>query len=803
VIPLPIDPFIERIWAALQRERAVVVTAQPGAGKTTRLPPALLGAGPAIVLQPRRIAARTVAGRICAERGWTLGREAGYQVRFERRYSPDTKLLVVTEGILTARLQSDPLLSDFSTIVIDEFHERSVHADLAIALSRQAWRARDDLRIVVMSATLDVGPVSAFLGGCPVFEVPGRTFPLDVSYAPGLAPDVAAAELAASCGGDVLCFMPGAAEIRRAVDAIAARTGDRGLDVLALHGGLDADEQARVLALAPAGRSRVIVATNIAETSITIPGITAVVDAGLQKVARYDAARGIDSLVTERISQDAADQRAGRAGRVSSGRVVRLWNARDRLRRHREADIHRIDLSAVALDIFAWGGHPRDLEWYEPPPPDAVSSALRLLERLGAVRDRALTEVGRLMHQLPVHPRLARLLIDARGAWPAVQACALLSERLYLAPRTQTTSADLLSALDTWDSVPVHVKQVARDIDRQVAAVFGDAHRRRRLADADFRRAILAAYPDRVGRRREPGSARVKLSSGTGAVVGRESGVTDGEFLVGLDVRAATALSSPHSRHSRAPEGTGESIIRIAARLEPEWLQPNSEEVRHWYDDASGQVRASRIGHYDAIVLTETPVPVDTEKAAPLLMKAWLSRGPDQQDERLLRRLRFAGYNDIDVPALVAVAARGRRALSDVHLAFAVAPDVQRALDRGAPDCLSVPSGRSVPLEYTSDGGVTAALKLQELFGLGETPRLGPRRVPVLLALLAPNGRPVQMTRDLASFWARTYPDVRRELRGRYPKHPWPEDPWTAIPTTGTTKRLAGDQTTPPGKKTR
>lgn len=800
MIPLPIDPFIERIRAALQRERAVVVTAQPGAGKTTRVPPALLQAGPVIVLQPRRIAAKTVAARVCAERGWALGREVGYQVRFDRRYSPDTKLLVVTEGILTARLQTDPLLSDFSTIVIDEFHERSVHADLAIALSRQAWRARDDLRIVVMSATLDVEPVSAFLGGCPILEVPGRTFPLDISYSPGLPADVAAADAAATCGGDVLCFMPGAAEIRRTVDAIAARTGG-GLDVLALHGGLDADEQARVLAPAHAGRSRIIVATNIAETSITVPGITAVVDAGLQKVARYDAGRGIDSLATERISQDAADQRAGRAGRVSSGRVVRLWDARDRLRPRRDADVHRIDLAAVALDIFAWGGDPRDLDWYEPPPPDALNAALHLLDRLGAVSDHALTTVGRLMHRLPVHPRLARLLIDTRGAWPAVQACALLSERHYLAPRTQTTSADLLSALDTWDAVPSHVKQVARDIGRHVAALFDVP--RGPLAEADFRRAMLAAYPDRVGRRREPGSARVKLSSGTGAVVGRESGVTDGEFLVALDVRSAADVPLPARGYSRTREQPRESIIRIAARLEPEWLQPNREEVRHWYDEASGQVRASRIGQYDTIVLSETPVPVDADTAAALLVKAWLARRPEQGDERLLRRLRFAGHDDVDVPALVASAAHGCRALSDVRLARAMAPDLQRTLERDAPNHLPVPSGRSVPLDYTDDGGVTAAVKLQELFGLGETPRLGPRRVPVLLALLAPNGRPVQMTRDLASFWARTYPDVRRELKGRYPKHPWPENPWTAIPTARTKQRPAGDYARPPGKKTR
>lgn len=801
MVPLPIDPFIEKIRSALATARAVIVTAEPGAGKTTRLPPALLDAGPAIVLQPRRVAARAVATRICAERGWSLGRQVGYQVRFDRRLSPETQLLVVTEGILTARLQADPLLSDFSTVIIDEFHERSIHADLALALAKQAWRARDDLRIVVMSATLDVRPASDFLDGCPVVEVPGRTFPIDISYAPGAAPDRTAADLAIAGAGDVLCFMPGAAEIRRTIELIAAHVGSHSIDLLPLHGGLGPDEQARAIAATAGRRTRVIVATNIAETSVTVPGVTAVVDAGLQKIARYDAPRGIDSLVTERISQDAADQRAGRAGRVSAGRVVRLWDARDRLRAHRDADIHRIDLAAVALDVFAWGGHPHQLEWYERPREDALASALRLLERLGALRENVLTEMGRRMHQVPVHPRFARLLLAAGGAWPAVQACALLSERHYLSPRTHATTADLLSALDSWETVPAHVKQVAGDIDRHVARLFGNA-RPRHLDDAEFRRAMLAAYPDRVGQRREPGSARVKLASGTGAVMGRESGVTGGAFLVALDVRAPAAAPSSPAGLSRTQSGVAESIIRIAACVEPEWLEPNGGELRHWFDAASGEVRAARVERYDAIVLRETPVPVDPDAAALLLAEAWLSRASVEDDERLLRRLRFAGH-DVDVASLVAVAVRGRRSLHGIRLSHAVAPDIQRSLDRDAPDVLPVPSGRLARLEYTADGGVTVSVKLQELFGWRESPRLGPRRIPVLLALLSPGGRPVQLTRDLASFWDRTYPEVRRELRGRYPKHPWPEDPWHAAPTAKTNKRQAAGQIIRPGKKTR
>ena len=310
LISLPIDARLDEIVERVRRSRAAVITAAPGAGKTTRVPPALLADGPVILLQPRRVAARAMAARIAAERGWTLGREVGWQVRFERRFGAETRLLVVTEGILTARMQSDPLLSDFTTIVLDEFHERSIHADLALALARQAWRARDDLRIVVMSATLESQPVSAFLDNCPVIDVPGRTYPIDITYRAGQSVADAAVDVLAATDGQVLCFLPGAAEIRRAVTELQYKAGG-GVEVVPLHGSLTADEQDA--ALRPSPRRRVIVATNIAETSLTVPGVTAVVDAGLQKIARYDAERGIDSLETERITIDAADQRAGRA----------------------------------------------------------------------------------------------------------------------------------------------------------------------------------------------------------------------------------------------------------------------------------------------------------------------------------------------------------------------------------------------------------------------------------------------------------------------------------------------------------
>ncbi|HEX4346759.1 MAG TPA: ATP-dependent helicase C-terminal domain-containing protein [Vicinamibacterales bacterium] len=763
---LPIDAFLPEIGSALDRARAVVVVAQPGAGKTTRVPPALVRDGRVILLQPRRVATRAVVKRIADECGWTIGREAGWHTRFERRFGPDTQLLAATEGILTSRLQQDPLLSDFRTIVLDEFHERTLYGDVAIALAKQAWLARADLRIVVMSATIDAGAVAAYLGGCPVVNVPGSLFPVDVSYHPGRSIADAAIDALTGTTGSVLAFLPGMMEIRRAVAEIRDRSGRADLDVLPLHGSLDADEQDAALGPPQPGRRRVIVCTNVAETSVTVPGVTAVVDSGLHKVARYDAERAIDSLETERVTQDAADQRAGRAGRTAPGRVFRLWDARHRLRAHREADIHRVDLSATMLDVLDWGGDPRTLDWFEAPGAHAVDAAMALLERLGAIDQGHLTEIGRRLQRLPLHPRLGRILLAAGGARPLARACALLSERHYLPARSKATSSDLLSALDDWSSVPPHVQRVARDIEDAAS----DGHAPPSISDDQFRRAILAGYPDRVAMRREPGSDRVKLATGTGAIVSAESGVREGRFLVAVDVQASTRVDQPEHR------------VRIASRVEAEWLEPTSVETVHRFDASSGTVRAARVERYDEITLRETPASVNPESAGELLAKAWLAADMPEVDRQFERRLRFAGHS-IDLSEAAHRASMGARSLSDVRLANGIDGATLRALEREAPEQLPVPSGRTAALEYRDDGSVMATVKLQELFGLADTPRIGRRREPVLLALTAPNGRPVQMTRDLRSFWERTYPEVRKELRGRYPRHPWPEDPWNAVPT--------------------
>jgi ATP-dependent helicase HrpB len=762
--PLPIDSYLDQIRDTLDRHRAAVLVAAPGTGKTTRVPPALAGRGRVLLLQPRRVAARAAAARIAKERGWTIGREAGWHIRFERRFTRHTRLLVVTEGILTAYLQHDPLLSDVTTLILDEFHERSIHADLGMALARQAWQARDDLRLLVMSATLDAAPVAAFLGGCPVINVPGTAHPLSVTYAPGQSMAGAVTEVLPETAGNVLCFLPGMREIEVAAREVAAAVRGRGVDVLRLHGSLDAAEQDAVLAAG--ARRRVILATNVAETSLTVPGVDAVIDSGLHKVARYDPGRAIDSLTTERITLDSAEQRAGRAARLGPGVAWRLWDQRDRLRPHREPEIDRIDLSPPVLAILATGAPIDGFEWFAPPAYARIAAALDLLTRLGAIEDGRLTHVGISMNRIALPPRIARVFMEGYGAIEVCRACAWLAAPTRVSS-SHATSSDLLTVLDRWRDMPSRLNTVAQHLEHVAAQVLGAtcaAH----ATDEALRRALLTGYPDRVARRRS--GDKVTLFSGHGAVIGRESGVHDAEWLIALDVTAGRTT------------GNTEAVIRVASRIEREWLVPTHSTVDQRIDD-SGAVKAREIDWYGELVLAERQLGSNINATAAVLTAAWMERGPDQQTARLLQRIKFSGL-DIDITDFIFAAAAQARRVQDIVLTEGMFPwEVRQRLSASAPDTLTVPSGRAIPITYEADGSVSVAVKLQELFGLAETPLIGPRRVPVTFHLLAPNGRPVQTTRDLESFWERTYPEVRKELRGRYPKHPWPENPWKAVPT--------------------
>ncbi len=721
--PLPIDDDVAAIVAHVRAHHSAIVVAPPGSGKTTRVPPALTAIGRTILLQPRRVAARALARRIASERGWTIGNEIGWQIRFERRFSDRTRLLVATEGILTARMQSDPLLSDFDVIVLDEFHERSLHADVALAMAKQAMDARPDLAIVVMSATIAASEVARFLGGARVFEVGARSFPIDVLYRPGVTIADAVREQLRNATGDILCFLPGMREIERA----SAELANADALVLPLHGSLDVDAQER--ALAPAPRRKVILATNIAETSLTVEGVTHVIDSGLHKVLRFDPDTAVDHLVAERIAADSAEQRAGRAGRTQAGRAIRLWDSRDILRAHREPDIARVDLAPSLLDIVAWGGDPRTFDWFERPDESRIDAGMELLTSLGAIDSGRLTSEGLTLRSLPLHPRLGRILIDAHGADEAVTLVAKLGGGGPAEER------ELIS--------------IARKL-------LGDDYRQH-IDDATLRRALLAGYPDRVAQRREPKSPRVRLSSGTGATLAREIDDGSGEFLVTLGI-------------------TGD-LVRMARVIEREWLVPTRHEVVHELE--GNRVRAIERSWYGAILLHEQRVAPEQPEAERILASH------TAPDEMLVRRVAFAEL-DVDWPALIAIAVNGKQSLDQVQIDLPF--PLRRKLDELAPSTIPLPSGRSARLEYRDDGSVVASAKLQELFGLAESPRLGPHRTPITFALLSPSGRPVQITQDLRGFWNGAYQEVRKELRGRYPKHPWPGDPWTA-PATHRTKR--------------
>ncbi len=775
--PLPIDPHLDTIRDLARRHRAVVVVAPPGAGKTTRVPPALAEDGPVIVLQPRRLAARSLARRIAAERGWTLGEEAGWHVRFDRRFSAGTRVLVATEGILTARLQSDPLLTGFRTIIVDEFHERSLHADLALALARQAWLVRDDLRIVVMSATLDAEPVGAFLGGAVVVRIEGRQFPVTVEYAPGLEPaDAIRAELARE-GGHVLVFLPGVPEIARAARALAGSPTLRGARIVQLSGRSSPEEQDDALAPSPA--RRVILATNVAETSITVPGVTAVIDSGLHKVPRLDVAAGIDRLETERISLDSADQRAGRAGRTAPGRAIRLWDPRDVLRPHREPEIERVDLASPVLEVLAWGGHPESFEWFEAPPPAAIAAAMALLRLLGAVLGDRMTPLGDLLRRLPVPPRLARVLVASGGSPLAVAACTVLSERYSPPGPLPSGASDVVARADQLGQATPAIRRANEEIaaatrrvldDRKFAAGVAAARVVGENDESVVRRALLAGFPDRLARRRAAGSPRVLLASGRGGVLDRQSVVVDGEFLLALDVAAG----------ERGPGS--EALVRLASRVERSWLPPTHRAVEHRFDPATGAVVAVAVERVYELTIAERVVTADPASAFALLVAAFVARGVTPDQLPIAARLRFAGI-DVDLDAIAQVACAGRTTLPALTISASIGHETRRELARLAPETLGLPSGRSAKLVYRDDGTVVASVKLQEVFGLADSPKVGARGDAVVFELLAPNGRPVQTTRDLRSFWNRTYPEVRKELRPRYPRHPWPEDPWTAIAT--------------------
>jgi ATP-dependent helicase HrpB len=840
---LPIDEALPALLAALRDGSNAVVIAPTGAGKTTRVPPAVLSAGIAggkaiLMLEPRRIAARAAARRMAEEGEWRLGEEVGYQVRFDFRAGPATRILVVTEGILVQRLQADPFLEDVGAVIFDEFHERSLQTDLSLAMARRVQReVRPDLRLVAMSATLDPGPIASYLGDCPVIESRGRLFPVAVSWLdprrdrgeppplPGLVAGAVRRALGESAG-DVLVFLPGVGEIQRCTEALEPLAGEKDLAVLPLYGDLPAEQQDAVLR--PLNRRKVVLATNVAETSVTVDGVTAVVDTGLVRRLRFDAASGLDRLEMGKVSRASAEQRAGRAGRQAPGVCLRLWGEWEHaaLPERETPEIARVDLAGPALQLLAWGEN--DLAafgWFEPPDPAALAAATALLRRLDATGSQGVSGMGRAMARMPVHPRLARLLIEgSRLGYPreAALAAALLSERdpfprstrseRGTGPRRASRSdvLDRLDALEAFESPrggqrrgdagALHAGAArfvlkARD---QLARTIGEAGMADKKPAADDRdevllRALLAAYPDRVARRREPRSPRAVMVGGRGVRLAEESAVLDAELFLCLDLGG--------------PGTASEALVRLASEVLPDWLPAERLQtaVELAFDEARERVIAWKRTRYEDLVIGEAEVPATGEDAERVLAEAAAAR-PDRAlalDDPavagLLARLRWlAGwmpelglptFEAADLARLLPHLAAGKRSFAEMHrtpllplLEGELSWQQRQALETEAPERLPVPSGSQIRIVYEPGRPPVLAARIQEMFGLAETPRLAGGRAPVLLHLLAPNGRPQQVTHDLRSFWETTYLQVRKELQGRYPRHAWPLDPWNARP---------------------
>ncbi|MBI5549553.1 MAG: ATP-dependent helicase HrpB [Deltaproteobacteria bacterium] len=844
--PLPIDPRLPEIVERLHAASGLVLTAEPGAGKTTRVPWAVLEAGLSgdreiVVLQPRRLAARLAARRVAAERGERLGERVGYQVRFEEIAGPRTRLRFVTEGVLTRRLLSEPLLDKVGLVVLDEFHERHLDGDLCLALLRRLQQGRrPDLKIVVMSATLDPGPVATFLGDVPSLDVEGRRFEVSIEHAPlpdqrPLETQVASAvrRLAdEGLDGDVLVFLPGAAEIRKAQTACEAIAQRENLLLVALHGDLPAAEQDR--AVSPADRRKVIFSTNVAETSVTIEGVVAVVDSGLARVAGHSAWSGLPTLKVARVSKASAVQRAGRAGRVRAGRCLRLYTRHDFDTRHEyEApEIRRLDLAETSLALH--GSGVADLSgfgWFEDPPAAALEAAETLLARLGAIDAQGRpTELGRRMLQLAVHPRQARVLLEAESRGRGADGCviaALLGEREirleargaafgpYAKQARVSGPSDVLESLEVFrqaqrkELAPAALRSLGLDmgavqaVERVQRSLTRSLRRVETRPDPDPDRplliALLAGYPDRVARRRSTDGAALVLCGGAGmARLAETSVVRDAPFLVAIDAE------------ERTTGARGGTTVRVASRVEPEWLLDLfSDRVREvtevsWNASAERVDGFSRLLYEDLVIEESRLARFDNEQTAALLAQEALSRGPrafaeEGAIDQLLARVKlvseaspkdgFPVLTEEDVRGALTSLCEGRRSFAELREASLVEAllsrltGVQRAsLDRLAPAHVKLPGGRQLLIHYEPDRAPWAESRLQDFFGLATGPAVVNGRVFVVLHLLAPNKRPVQVTTDLAGFWDRHYPALRRELCRKYPKHAWPEDPRTAKP---------------------
>lgn len=826
---LPVDAILPEILASLRHTPNLVIEAAPGAGKTTRIPPELLKLdhdqttqGEVIVLEPRRIAARMAARRVAAEMGERLGETTGYQVRFEDHTGPHTRLRFVTEGLLTRRLVTDPELKGVTTVVLDEFHERHLDSDLALALLRRLQSRRAEhknpgqqastLRIVVMSATLDASTVAHYLNDCPILRSPGRLYPLTIEHQPyssqPLPVQVRIAFerlLAEERTGDILAFLSGAAEIRQATRECEEPARRAGVVIHPLHGSLTPEEQDQ--AVTPGPRRKLILATNVAESSITVEGVTAVIDSGLARIASWSPWTGLPTLEVRRISKASAQQRAGRAGRTTPGRVLRLYSTEDYQQRpdHDTPEILRSDLSQLCLTLRAMHltpgtapqpNSPGSLHWLDAPPEASLTSANNLLDRLEATGENARELAG-----LPLSPRLARLVLEADRQGAGEDGClaaALLSTGADTKFDPKSTTNDLLSALDALKShrPDPRIQQARQQILSQLRRIRRQSIPKPPANAQNFEesllKSVLAAFPDRVARLRS--GNQIQLSSGASAEI--HGHPPRYEFLTALDAEDRSDKPLP--------------LVRLTARIEPEWLldlfpnQVRQQDTLQWNRTAERVESVSTL-LYDDLILDESRNPrPDPEAASALLAEKALESGPDHSPDRFLDRFlerflssvadreklhnflaraEFAGLEPPDLKQTIRELATGLLSFAELRsTAENLIPLLQQSigaqqLNQSAPESLRLPSGRMTKIHYEQGKPPWISSRLQDFFGMKETPRIGPLQTPVVVHLLAPNQRAVQTTTDLAGFWERLYPQIRRELMRRYPRHSWPEKP--------------------------
>ncbi|WP_421866759.1 ATP-dependent helicase HrpB [Marinobacter adhaerens] len=822
---LPIDAILPDLKAALERTTTVLLQAPPGAGKTTRVPAALLdapwrGDGKILMLEPRRLAARSAARFMARQLNEQPGQTVGYRTRLDTRVSAATRIEVVTEGILTRLIQADPMLEEYAAVIFDEFHERSLQADLGLALVRESQQAlREDLRLLVMSATLDTGPIAQVLGDVPVITSEGRAFPVDVHYRPlprrGRMVDQVTAvvrEALADQSGSLLVFLPGVGEIRRVEQQLRANLPDRVL-LAPLYGNLKSEQQDQAISPAPEGQRKVVLATAIAETSLTIEGVRVVIDCGQQRRAVFDPNSGMTRLVTGRVSRASAEQRKGRAGRMEPGVCYRLWSESEQfgLADYTPPEILEADLAPLVLELAQWGAREADaVAWIDKPPAAHWRQAVALLQWLDLLdSDGAITDHGKAARELGIHPRLAHMVLKGRSiglGGPAAAVAALLEERDLLGPGT---------GADMHERVRVFFGE-RRDRTLDVARLKAVRQSARRLSgpgtneatppsETEIGRLLALAYPDRIARRRSDKAARYQLSNGKGAVLREDDPLARHEWLVAaeLDGQAREATI-----YLAAPVDIPDLELDLADHIQ--------EIEEALWDDSQGKILARRARKLGELVLEEKPLGrVDPELVRQGLLSAIRKKGleslPWSDGSRQWRsRMRLlartfpdSGWPDTDDaalldnlevwlgPFLVGMTRWSDLARIDLLAALNSLIDYpsQQQFQSLAPTHLTIPTGQRVSLDYTADNGPVLAAKLQALFGWKETPAVAGGRVPVVVHLLSPAQRPLAVTADLASFWRNAYPEVRKDMRGRYPKHPWPEDPFTAEAQQGTKKR--------------